>query len=68
MTGADGAARRRGTGDDAAELAEVAAQYPDHLIWREASHDGVRYNAEGLSLLVHPYAVWPAAWLSCVLC
>ena len=41
----------------AVEIAARAPQFPDHMIWREATPAGVRYVARGRHLGVRPYAL-----------
>lgn len=42
---------------DAVEIAARAPQFPDHLIWRQATPAGVRYVARGRHLAARPYAL-----------
>jgi hypothetical protein len=42
---------------DTSELDSIAADHPRHHIWRETTHDGVRYIASGRDLSVHPYTL-----------
>lgn len=42
---------------DTSELDSIAADHPCHHIWRETTHDGVRYIASGRDLSVHPHTL-----------
>lgn len=42
---------------DPDELGRRAAEFPDHMIWREQTPYGVRYIARGLDLSVQPHTL-----------
>jgi hypothetical protein len=42
---------------DAVEIAARAPEFPDHMIWREATPAEVRYVARGRHVGVRPYAL-----------